>query len=221
VAFTPGVGAPLAASWSREGQLWNDAVRWVERGVPLPPLTPTAIPGAPPSVEIDLAPAGARAFRVSAIAGELRSAAGAVYPVAFMRVGPSLYETALPGVPPGVYGFGLVARGVHGLGATGLIAVPYSLEYLPRPASDTPLGLLAALTGGRAMSQTEPGWLATGGRSSLWWPFTVAAVLLFLGGALGRQLDRWSQDGHQATNPASPADVESAPRTGASVSAGR
>jgi Ca-activated chloride channel homolog len=220
VAFTPGVGARFAASWSREGQLWNDAVRWVERGVPLPPLTPTAIPGAPPSLEIDLAPAGARAFRVSAITGELRPAAGAVYPVAFMRVGPSLYQAALPGVPPGVYGFGLVAQGVHGLGARGLIAVPYSLEYLPRPADDTPLGPLAALTGGHTLNPAQPGWLSSTRRTSLWWALALAALTLFLLSAFGRQLDRRSQDGRQATNPASPADGESAPRTGASVSAG-
>jgi hypothetical protein len=220
-AFTPGVGAPFAASWSRESELWNDAVRWVQRGVPLPGLTPTVVPGAAPSLEIDLAQAGAGAFGVSAITGALRSTAGASYPVELARVGPSLYRAALPGVPPGVYAFDLAAEGVRGVASTGLVAVPYSLEYLPRPATDAPLGTLAALTGGHALNPAQPGWLSGGGPTSLWWPLTLAAVALFLVGGLGRQVEPPPRGRYGETSPASRAEVESTSSTETSVGAGR
>lgn len=221
VAFTPGVGAPFATSWGREVQLWNDVVRWVERGVSPPLLTPTTVAGAPPSLETDLAQAGAGAFGVSAITGALQPTTGRTYPVKLARVGPSVYRAALPGVPPGVYHFDLAADGIAGLTATGLVAVPYSLEYLPRPAADTPLAPLAGLTGGRELSPAEPGWLVSTGRSSLWWVLVIVALVLFIAGALGRQFDRPSDDGYGATSPASRADVESRSSTGTSVGASR
>ena len=221
VAFTPGVGAPFAPSWAAESRLWNDAVRWVQRGVGLPDLTPTVIPGAPPSLEIDLAGAGAGAFGVSAVTGALRSSTGASYPVALARVGPSVYQAALPGVPPGVYGFDLAPQGVAGVASTGLIAIPYSLEYVPRPGNDTPLGALAALTGGRALSPSQPGSLSSPGPTSLWWPLALGALLLFLVGVIGRQLAPPPTQSYAATSPAIRAEVDSTSSTEMSVGAGR
>jgi Ca-activated chloride channel family protein len=191
VAFTPGIGAPFAASWSREAELWSDAVRWAQRGVPLPRVTPTSLAGAPPKLAIDLAGAGAGAFAVADITGTLTSRRRAAYPVDFRRVGPSYYQAAVPPVAPGVYSFDLTARaGVSGRTRGGLLAVPYSLEYLPRPAADTPLAPLAALTGGHELRGDEPRSLAGGGQTSLWWPLALAALMLFMASALGRQLDR-------------------------------
>ena len=224
VAFTPGFGAPWAGAWIGESGLWNDAVRWAERGVSAAPLTPTAVPGAPPSLQIDLAQSGGAALRVSAIAGTLVSSAGTVYPVDFARVGPSLYEAALPPISEGVYGFGLDARGVSGLAASGLVAIPYSREYEPRLAADTPLGPLAALTGGRGLAAGDPGTLGRGGTDALWWALALAALILFVAGALGRQLDRTPPDrggnDYTRTSPASRADSESRSSTEASVGAG-
>jgi hypothetical protein len=193
-------------------------VRWAQRGVPLPVLAPTAIAGAPPSLEIDLAGAGAVAFAVSAVTGKLTSSTGAAYPLEIGRVGPSLYQATLPLIPPGVYGFDLEARGSSGLTATGLVAVPYSLEYLPRAATDTPLAPLAALTGGHALRAARPESLAGGGQLSLWWSLTLGALALFMVGAIGRQLER-SRGGHTVGSHDMGDDRPSRPREDMSASA--
>jgi uncharacterized membrane protein len=223
VVFTPGLGAPWAAAWSGQSGLWDDAVRWVERGVSAAPLTPVAVAGSPPSLEIDLAQSGAAALRVSKIAGTLLSSTGGVYPVEFARIGPSVYDAALPSVPEGVYGFGLDARGVRGLAASGLVAIPYSLEYEPRLPTDTPLGPVAELTGGRELAEGDPGLLGSGGSHALWWALALAALVLFLAGALGRQLDRAPPDragrDYTRTRPAVRADSDSRSSTETSVGA--
>jgi Mg-chelatase subunit ChlD len=221
VAFTPGLGAPWASAWSGETALWNDIVRWVERGVSTTPLTPTVIDGAPPSLEIDLAPIGTAAFGVSSIAGVLSSAAGASYPVSFTRVGASLYHAALPALPEGIYRFRLDARGARGLTASGLVAIPYSREYMPRLVADSPLGPLAALTGGRALAAGDPGVAAAGAWDALWWALALAALVLFLSGALGRLVERPPRAGedYSRTSPATRADSDRRSSTDTSVGA--
>ena len=54
VSWTPGLGAPLAACWLAETALWNDAARYVARGLPPPPVRASASEGTATRLEIDL-----------------------------------------------------------------------------------------------------------------------------------------------------------------------
>jgi hypothetical protein len=64
-----------------------------------------------------------------------------------------------------------------------------------------------------------------GGRHALWWALALAALVLFLAGALGRLLEgspRDDADGsYRLTSPATRADSDSRSRTGTSVGARR
>src|SRR4029077_5595485 len=42
VAWTPGLGAPWGAAWLARKSLWDDAVRWAQRGGAAPDTTPVA-----------------------------------------------------------------------------------------------------------------------------------------------------------------------------------
>ena len=191
VAFTPGLGPPWASAWSGETALVNDAVRWAQRGVSTAPLIPTVIEGAPPSLALDLGQSPrVAALHPSQISGTLTSDTGQGYPVVLRSTGPAQYEASLPGLTQGIYRYTLDAGASPAASTSGLVAVPYSMEYTPRPADATSLGPLPALTGGRALAAGDPGVLARGGWRSVWWISALAGGLLFLAGALGRTLER-------------------------------
>ena len=76
---------------------------------------------------------------------------------------PGLYDAPLPGLAQGIYRFTLDTGGSDAVSSRGLVAVPYSMEYTPRLAGDTPLGPVAALTGGRVLAAGAPAALTAGG----------------------------------------------------------
>ena len=230
VAWTPGFGAPWASGWSGETQLWNEMVRWSERAAPAPAPAVQVSPGTPPSLRVDLAAQGAGAFPIATIAATLTSSSGARNALTLRRTGPSIYTAPLTGLAAGVYSYTLAAGTTS---ASGELAVPYSQEYLPEPTAATPLGQLASATGGRVLSEQDPGALLAGARTSLWWVLALGALAVFLlavfgellrgrgrgGGATPRRtLLGGADDGYEATSPSARAPAAS--RSSGSTSVG-
>ncbi len=225
-AWTPGFGAPWASGWSGETEFWNDLVRWSERAPAETTLT-EVLPGTPPSLRVDLAKVGASASELSGLStlsATLRSSAGSLRTITLKRSEPGIYTAALADLPGGVYSFQLTASApISG----GELAVPYSQEYLPQPVAATPLGALASSTGGRQLSQQDPGALLAGGRRSLWWELALAALAAFLLGAflelLGRppRSSREDREPYEARSPSRGAPAESRSSGSTSVGASR
>jgi len=206
ITWTPGLDSDWAGEWLGETVLWNDAVRWTERGVAPSPLTPQALGGATDTLQIDLASAGASALDVSAIDGTLTNAAGVAQPIAFAPVGPSLYDAEVASFSPGVYSFSLHTVGAASASATGKLAIGYPAEYSPVSARVSPMAQLVAQTGGRVLSASDPGALA-GHEHSLWRLLALLALLAFLIGVAGRMLAGSGSRTNQARETREPAGV--------------
>jgi Ca-activated chloride channel family protein len=187
VAWTPGLGAPWAGAWLRERSLWNDAVRWSERGVSPMPLVPEASGSGSGTVQLDLSDAGTAALGVTGIVGTLTGADAVPHPISFARVGPSLYQANVTSLAAGVYRFQLRTQGTDALNAAGDLALPYPSEYSPVPAMTSPLGQLVTETGGRLLAPGDPGAISSS-THSLRELLTALALAAFLAGVLWRML---------------------------------
>ena len=186
VAWTPGLDSDWAAEWLGQTQLWNDAVRWTERGVAPSPLTPEAL-GSSGSLQIDLAGAGGQALGVRAVEGTLTDSRGLVRPISFLPVGPSLYDADVASLPAGLYRFALRTVGAVLHAATGELAIAYPAEYSPVSVHVSPMAQLVAQAGGRIIPAGELGALG-GSEHSLWRLLALLALVVFLVGVTGRML---------------------------------
>ena len=149
VAWTPGLAPATAGAWARERVLWRDATRWALRGVGIPALTPSVSAPEPRAAEVDpVATAGAE-IDLARLEGALLSAAGVERSLRFSQTAPSQYAAPIPRLAAGAYGYA-IATTRTATRARGVLAVPYPEEYRPRPAGESPLGPLAAATGGRS-----------------------------------------------------------------------
>ncbi len=185
VAWTPGLDSDWAGQWVAQSRLWNDAVRWVDRGVETPPLTPQSTGAAAGTLQIDLAGAGTAAFGVSEIDGRLSGPASRA--VSFRPVGPSLYEADPGPLPEGVYRFTVHSLGSVRQSAQGEIAIGYPAEYSPVTAYVSPMAQLARQTGGRILAAEDYAGLRASSHS-LRRALALAALLAFLIGVAGRML---------------------------------
>jgi Ca-activated chloride channel homolog len=186
VSWTPGLDSDWAGDWLGETPLWNDAVRWSERGLAASPLTPRALGGASGLLQIDLSPAGTAGLGVSEIEGTLGDGLPA-HKVSFLPAGPSLFNADIAGLAPGVYRFALHTRGSVSRSSAGEVAIGYPAEYSPVSARISPMAQLVAQTGGRVFSAGQLGALA-GHEHSLWRMLALAALVAFLAGVAGRML---------------------------------
>jgi hypothetical protein len=176
--WTPGLDPKVAGVWVHKPRFFQDAARWVERGVEPPPLTPQARPGdlrelvvattedaeQPPGVELS---------------GSLRSPTEKTVSLRFQLRAPGEFVAATPRLAPGEYGYA-VSDGIRT--TTGQLAVPYPAELRPGNPDATPLGALAAATGGSLLSPGDSTTIAGGG-SNLWWWVALLSLLAFLAGA--------------------------------------
>jgi Ca-activated chloride channel family protein len=187
VAWTPGLGAPWGAAWLARKSLWNDAIRWAQRGAAAPATTPVATPGTADELEIDLSGAGVQALGVSAISGTLTDSAGHRRAVRFTPAGPATYAATPADLGPGVYSFSLASFGSSAVRATGEVAVPYSPEFSPNAASVSPLGELVRQTGGTIVgaAQADTVFARVYDLSRL---LTLTALICFLAGVAVRLL---------------------------------
>jgi uncharacterized membrane protein len=194
VVWTPGVSSSWGSSWQSERTVWDDAVRWAQRGPAAPALTPTPTPGVSGSLQIDLASLGTKAAGVQGATGTLRAAGGHLYPVNFTLTAPGLLRADVDGLPAGIYSFRLVATGssstsTSGSGSafdtTGELTFPYPSEASPVQAFTSPMGQLVTQTGGAFVSANDPTAL-DGSRYDLRAPLVILALIAFLINVLAR-----------------------------------
>jgi Ca-activated chloride channel homolog len=186
VAWTPGIDESWAGEWTKQAALFADMARYVEPAVAPEALTPRIVPGAEGEVEVDEAEGGEPAEGVGAMEGSVVTPGGKPTPLPLEPRAPWRWTAALPDPKPGVDAFAL-----RNLGHTsrGLLAVPYSSALRPLPADATPLGPLAAGTGGRTLAPTATGIL-TAHRTDLWWWFALAALIAFAADVAARLVPR-------------------------------
>ncbi len=177
--WTPGLDPAAAGEWSARSTLFRDAARWVERGVESPPLTPEARPGAAGELFVDTGEDSEQPAS-GALAGSLRTPAGRTVSLDFELRSPGEYVAATPRLAAGEYGYA-VSDGVRT--TRGQLAVPYPAELRPGQPEATPLGPLAAATGGEVLPPGGSGTIAKHG-TDLWWWAALAALVVFLAGAV-------------------------------------
>lgn len=204
VAWTPGLGE-FAGAWATRAQLWQDALRWVERGVGVPALTPAAAGGAD-ELRIDTVENAGVAVEAPTIDGTLTAAGGRKVPLSFGERAPGEYTAALPELAGGAYRYALS----DGTAAVeGTLAIPYASEQRPAPADQTPLGALASATGGRVLGAGDAAALASSWTAL--WPWLTVAALLCLLAAVAASVS--GSDGGEDTPPRTPpAQANTRPR---------
>jgi hypothetical protein len=186
-AWTPGLTPEWAGEWLERPRLFQDAARWVERGVAPPPLTPSLVPGNQRELEVAPTSLTGKPLELEALEGTLRSAAGRTIALHFEESAPSRWTAPLPELPAGEYEYALKSVGAGSL--TGTLAVPYAAEWKIGRVDTTPLGPLAAASGGTTLAVDDPGHLA-GDSHHIWWLFAAAALACFLIGAVLRLIGR-------------------------------
>jgi hypothetical protein len=191
--WTPGLTPEWAGEWLQQERLFQDAGRWVERGVAPPPLTPSLAPGDQRELEVAPTTALGRPLEVASLEGTLTSPSGTrLAPLRFQESAPERWSAPLPRLPAGEYKYALTAVGAGSL--TGTLAIPYPAEFGLGRIDTTPLGPLAAASAGTTLSALDPG-VIEGSSHRIWWVFAALALVCFLVGAALRLLGRrWGGD---------------------------
>jgi uncharacterized membrane protein len=186
VAWTPGLAPNWAGEWLERPRLFQDAARWSERGVAAPPLTPSLAAGDQRQVEVAPTDAAGRPIELESLTGKLTSGtSGKSVRLKFEEAAPNRWVAPLPELPGGEYEYALSSRGAGSL--TGLLAIPYPAEYRLGRVDTTPLGPLAAATGGTTLDVADPGHIE-GSSRRLWELLAALALACFFVGAVLRLL---------------------------------
>jgi hypothetical protein len=187
VSWTPGLGAPWATRWTGQTALWNDAVRWVARGVPPDAAAVTAGVGTSTALQVDLAAAGP--VQEKSLTAVLERSGADDLHVVLEETAPSVYSADVSVLPVGSYPLTIALPSALGGPRRVQLDVPYPAEYLPTAHGRSTLGQLAEQTGGRLLAPEHPGAL-TGDSRSLRAPLLLAAIALFLASVAARMLAR-------------------------------
>ena len=183
--WTPGLTPQWAGEWLKRPQLFQDAARWVERGVATPPLTPSLVPGNQRQVEVAPVDAEGHSIVLGSLEGTLTSASGKATPLRFEEAASGRWVANLPELAAGEYEYALTSEGAGSL--TGALAIPYPAEYRLGRVDTTPLGPLAEAAGGTTLTAADPGYIE-GDQHKLWWLFAAAGLACFLLGVVVRML---------------------------------
>jgi Ca-activated chloride channel homolog len=196
--WTPGLTPEWAGEWLRHERLFQDAGRWVERGVAPPALTPSLAPGNQRELEVAPTDSHGTSIVLESLEGTLTSAAGKQVPLRFEESAPGRWTAPLPILPGGEYEYALVSAGAGAL--TGKLAVPYPAEFRIGRIDTTPLGPLATASAGTTLSAADPG-VIEGSSHRIWWLFAALALACFLVGAGLRLLARgWGGEDDDPSN---------------------
>jgi Ca-activated chloride channel homolog len=215
-AWSPGLSPEWAGEWLRQPRLFQDAARWVERGVAPPPLTPSLVPGDQQQVEVAPVDAAGKPIALESLRGTLTSARGKTTPLRFEEAASNRWVAQLPELPAGEYEYALTSSGAGSL--TGLLSIPYPAEFRLGRIDTTPLGPLAAATGGTTLDAADPGHIE-GTSHHFWWLFAALGLACFLIGAALRLLGRgWGGEDDDVPNredlrdrDPDPADLQAEP----------
>ncbi|MBS1846080.1 MAG: VWA domain-containing protein [Actinobacteria bacterium] len=208
-AWTPGLSPAWAGEWLRHERLFQDAGRWVERGVAPPPLTPSLAPGDPRTLEVVPTNEKGQSIVLASLKGSLTSTAGRSVPLRFEETAPGRWAAPLPTLPAGEYEYVLESAGGGSLAGT--LAISYPAEFRLGRIDTTPLGPLASASGGRTLSAADPGAIE-GSSHRAWWLFAAAALVCFLIGAALRLLARgWGGEDDEPSNRQDSTDRDADP----------
>jgi uncharacterized protein YegL len=214
-AWTPGLSSGWAGEWLRRPELFQDAARWVERGVATPPLTPSLVPGDQRQVEVAPVDSEGRSIALYGLEGTLTSPSGKATPLRFEEAASGRWVADLPELAAGEYEYALTSEGAGSL--SGALAIPYPAEYRPGRLDTTPLGPLAEASGGTTLTVADPGYIE-GNQHKLWWLFAAAGLACFLIGVVVRMLASATEEDSGAPKrqdlrdrDPDPADLEAEP----------
>jgi uncharacterized protein YegL len=215
-AWTPGLEPGWAGEWLQQPQLFQDAGRWVERGVAAPPLTPSLVAGDPREVEVAPVDSSGKPIALGGLAGTLTSKAGKMTTLRFEESALGRWTAALPELAAGEYEYALVSKTAGDM--TGKLAIPYPAEYRLGRIDTTPLGPLAVAAGGLTFDASDPG-VIEGDSHRLWWLFAalglacflVGVVLRLAGGSPGEEDAETPRRQDSRQRGADPADLEAQP----------
>jgi Mg-chelatase subunit ChlD/uncharacterized membrane protein len=198
-AWTPGAAAGWAGRWAERPAFWNDVLRWLLPGPPIPALAPSLVnagPGAQPAVAVDPLTAAGVIPHAAWLTGTVTPPRGPSRRLTMTEAAPGRYTAALPQDGAGVYRLTIRKPGDRSRGVSTELAVGYPAEYLPSPVGTAVLGQLAAVTGGQVLAggtRSAAAWeRAHNGRHTVtpWWTLTLAAFGFFLAAAFLRLLPR-------------------------------
>jgi Mg-chelatase subunit ChlD len=191
-AWTPGLTSGWAGQWLERPRLFQDAARWVERGVAPPPLTPSLVPGDQRELEVAPTTPAGRPIELEVLEGKLRSSQGKTIALHFEESAAGRWTASLPELPAGEYEYALGSFGAGSL--TGTIAIPYPAEFKLGRIDTTPLGPLAAASGGTTLAAADPAYIE-GDSHHVWWLFAALGLACLLVGALLRLIGGSGGDG--------------------------
>lgn len=185
VTWTPGLGAEWASAWAQRPRLWQDAMRWLQRGVAIPALTPKLVEGSDSEIEVDTVDNADTTLDLANLNGTLTAPDGKTEGLSFEQTAPSHYVASLAHpLAQGSYRYSISADRST---SNGLLDVPYPAELRLAPESSTPLGPIAQATGGRVLQTNEQSVIELHW-SALWWWLALAALACFLGAVALRML---------------------------------
>jgi len=181
LVWTPG-GATWGGSWmSARSKLWDNAVRWMLRGIPRLPLEPAlTTAGAAPHLTVDTLQNTGSSINLAYLdasvqaPGKRRSEAG------FQQTAPGTYEASLQDGGPGVYQVTVRELDAPQNQSDVAMALPYPREFAPAPANTGLPSQLAAETGGTMLSDPNQLKIGSGSTIELWWPLAALSLLFFL-----------------------------------------
>jgi Mg-chelatase subunit ChlD len=188
-AWTPGMTAAWAGDWPARTAMWNDTIRWLLPGVPVPALAPRLLdpfPARAPEVAVDPLAAAGVPVRASVLTGVVVPPRGPLTRIRLTASGPGFFTGMLPDAGPGVY---RVTVSAGASSAVTELAVGYPREYLPSPAGPALLAQVAALTGGTVLTSPAgaAAWESAHNgthEAALWWLLVLLALAAFGHGIL-------------------------------------
>lgn len=194
--WTPGTAPAWLAGWGAEANLWNDTMRWLLPGVPVPVLQPRLLdahPGGAATVMVDTLLNAGVLLTAPRLLASVTPPHGPTAQVVLGSAGatdPGLYTGTLPDAGPGVYRIVVTSPARTGSGppapsVSTELAVGYPREYLPSPVGPALLAQIAALTGGRVLAGPASAavWESAHNgshRVAVWWLLAVLGLATFL-----------------------------------------
>jgi Mg-chelatase subunit ChlD len=190
VTWTSDLNQDLAPNW-RDSQaftpFWNQAVRWTLAAAISPSYRVAATPdGRDIVLNVDAFDGSGQPIDLTQTTARLRTPSGQAVELALPQSAPGRYTVRLAAPEAGAYSLELrQSRDGQAVTDTVGFSVPYPAELRGPTVGDSILGALADRTGGQVLANagqvfSRTVMTATPSFRSVWQPFAIAALLLFL-----------------------------------------